>query len=183
MVCFCPSATFSRLSTRQSKLPGYTCSTTEVGWPPSVSQCREIWFTTQFVALTSHPNLNCHVWTDIGVCFLANCLVSVDTHDRLFTLLPVPVVSTSSPQSLSSFMDMNMNMAILYEHANACMCISRVPSQNRVSQARYIVEIHHSGRKPSIFSLTEIILQNMHMDTRITICYEKGLSRIAVVSC
>ena len=30
--------------------------------------------------------------------------------------------------------------------------ISRVPDQNGVSQAWYIVEIYHSGRKPSIFS-------------------------------
>ena len=29
--------------------------------------------------------------------------------------------------------------------------ISRVLSQNGVSQARYIVEKHHSGRKPSIY--------------------------------
>ena len=29
--------------------------------------------------------------------------------------------------------------------------ISRVPDQNGVSQAGYIVEIHHSGREPSIF--------------------------------
>ena len=29
--------------------------------------------------------------------------------------------------------------------------ISRVPDQNGVSQAWYIVEIHHSGRKPSIY--------------------------------
>ena len=31
--------------------------------------------------------------------------------------------------------------------------ISRVPEQNGVSQAWYIVEIHHSGRKPSIYRL------------------------------
>ena len=30
-------------------------------------------------------------------------------------------------------------------------CISRVPDQNGVSQAWYIVEIRHSGRKPSIY--------------------------------
>ena len=29
--------------------------------------------------------------------------------------------------------------------------ISRVPHQNGASQARYIVEIHHSGREPSIY--------------------------------
>ena len=28
--------------------------------------------------------------------------------------------------------------------------ILRVPGQNGVSQARYIAEIHHSGRKPSV---------------------------------
>ena len=31
------------------------------------------------------------------------------------------------------------------------VCISRVPDQNGVSQAGYIVEIYHSGRKPSIY--------------------------------
>ena len=30
--------------------------------------------------------------------------------------------------------------------------ISRVPDQNGVSQAWYIVEIHHSGREPSIYT-------------------------------
>ena len=37
-----------------------------------------------------------------------------------------------------------------------CCCISRVPDQNDVSQARHIVEIHHSGRKPSIFESIKI---------------------------
>ena len=32
--------------------------------------------------------------------------------------------------------------------------ISRVPIQNGVSQALYIVEIHHSGRKPLIWLVT-----------------------------
>ena len=32
--------------------------------------------------------------------------------------------------------------------------ISRVPNQNGVSQAWYIVKIHHSGQEPSIFSHT-----------------------------
>ena len=33
------------------------------------------------------------------------------------------------------------------------VCFSRVPAQNGVSQAWYIVEIHHSGGKPSVLCL------------------------------
>ena len=36
--------------------------------------------------------------------------------------------------------------------------ILRVSDQNGVSQARYIVEIHHSGRKPSICKPALILL-------------------------
>ena len=36
-------------------------------------------------------------------------------------------------------------------HLNVISFISRVPNQNGVSQVWYIVEVHHSGRKPSIF--------------------------------
>ena len=32
-----------------------------------------------------------------------------------------------------------------------CVYISRVPDQNGASQARYIVEIHHSSWEPSIY--------------------------------
>ena len=39
-------------------------------------------------------------------------------------------------------------------HVQTHTCISRVPDQNGVSQARYIVEIHHSGRKPLIYKHT-----------------------------
>ena len=37
-------------------------------------------------------------------------------------------------------------------HVKATINISRVPDQNGVPQAWFIVEIHHSGRKPSIYA-------------------------------
>ena len=42
--------------------------------------------------------------------------------------------------------------------------ISRVPDQNGVSQAWYIVEIHHSGRKPSIwiYVMNRVLLAVLH---------------------
>ena len=36
------------------------------------------------------------------------------------------------------------------------VCISRVPDQNGVSQAWYLVEIHHSGWKPSILACVSL---------------------------
>ena len=48
-----------------------------------------------------------------------------------------------------------VSICLLLNTLTACFVvfyISRVPDQNGVSQAWYIVEIHHSGRKPSIWN-------------------------------
>ena len=62
---------------------------------------------------------------------------------------------------------------------------SRVPNQNGVSQACYIVEIHHSGRKPSIcaqigpqFILSsERVFQAMESETIWRVPDQNGVSQ------
>ena len=59
--------------------------------------------------------------------------------DNLYTCIP-RLLETND---FSVTQSMNLSFAVL-------KCISRVPNQNGVSQAWCIVQIHHSGRKPSI---------------------------------
>ena len=67
---------------------------------------------------------------------------------------------------------------ILCEHLSATACISRVPDQNGVSHASYIVEVHHSGRELSI-SRNNVKVQKrkslhtpLHIAKRTLVSYE-----------
>ena len=78
MACSFLFAAISPLSTCQSTLPEFPCSTRVAGWRLSVVDllCE---LACELAALTSHPCQTYHTGTDIGDSVFAQSLVSVDT--------------------------------------------------------------------------------------------------------
>ena len=59
--------------------------------------------------------------------------------------LPIPVMDKAEDAGLLQVFGKTVNQKIM-------ICISRVPDQNGIFQACYMVEIYHSGLEPSICS-------------------------------
>ena len=104
-------ATISPLSACQSTLPWLLCSTRVAGWRLSVVDllCE---LACEIAALTSHPCLTYHTWTDIVVSVLTQSLISVDWRLR----------GSDHSRVMRGFLHSSMEQALGTPVPNWCLC-------------------------------------------------------------